>query len=473
MASFKLVSQLAAGITAIEVADPAEGSTSPLLFLGHRLHFEHWGSKEPGAYVLIDPVPTQDGQYRMYVGESTRAGVAGRISQHVNGPPKGMERWQFAVGIRGELVGGKEDRLMFEHAQGLESELYDELSRASCVVLMNKGEPSKIPLTKPDHQKLDNFTKCCLDLLEYLGYHLNSRPDKGVLRKLRAGQQQEIVDPPPFPQPAPPPVQPTPTTPSSSPTSQRPPSSPKRPSAKRGELAAMIQAGVVQVGTKLVNKGKKHACEAEIVDAAGHIQVLRYGKDEHGNWKHELADNPKYRFKSLNGSTQAIVDLSDRKAGIDGWEFWRLADDPTVSMKQLKGRHRDHFGDSDHPTPSSSKPSSIRGSELASMIEAGVVQVGTRLVARGKKHACEAEIVDAAGHIQVLRYGKDEHGNWKHELADNPKYRFKSLNGATKVANEFSDRKASIDGWEFWRLSTDPKISMKDIKEQYRSQSKE
>ena len=447
MTSFKLTSQPATGITDIQVADPAEGSTSPLLFFGHRLHFDHWGSKEPGTYVLIAPLPTEDGKYRMYVGESTRAGVAGRINQHVQDPPRGMESWQFAVGVRGEMSGGREHRLMFEHAQSLESELYDELSKASYVELLNKSEPSKIPLTKPDHQKLEHFTKCCLELLEYLGYYINSRPDAGALRKLRASYQQKIVGPPPPPPPPPP--------------------------TKSGELAAMIEAGVVQVGTRLVSKSKKYPCEAEIADANGYIQVLRYGKDEHGNWQHELSDDPKYRYKSLSGATKVIVEFGGANNDADGWRFWRLADDPKISMGNLRDQHKDQFGDSASPAlPLPKRPSAKRG-ELAAMIEAGVVQVGTRLVNKGKKHACEAEIVDAAGHIQVLRYGKDEYGNWQHELSGNPKYRFKSLNGSTQAIVDLADRKAPIDGWNFWRLAEDPTVSMKQLKDQYKAQYKD
>lgn len=85
VASFIFAPQRSGGVVNIEIADRDEGKVYPQMSVVHRLYLEDWDAGA-GAYVLVDPVPTADGKYHMYVGEATKAGVSGRIKNTAEPP---------------------------------------------------------------------------------------------------------------------------------------------------------------------------------------------------------------------------------------------------------------------------------------------------------------------------------------------------------------------------------------------------
>jgi len=443
VASFIFAPQRSGGVVNIEIADRDEGKIYPQMSVVHRLYLEDWDAGA-GAYVLVDPVPTADCKYHMYVGEATKAGVSGRIKEHSRSTRSGMSGWMFAVAVHGQQQDMKQSRIIYDEAQALEHYLYKELKKSSSVDLQNTAEPSEVPLLEEPRDKLKNFVKHVVELLKAFGCDPQSKPDKALVEKIKGHANDAGRD-----------------------SDDRAPIDPPGP-RNQGDIAKLIQAGAIEVGTKLVSVSPRYPCEAKIVDGQGNIQVLRYGKDAYGNWEHELSNDPAHRYQTLSGACMPMVTLGGANNNANGWRFWHLASDPEISMQRIRNQYSKKTVKESQPKKSPRKKSPrISSVVLADLIEASYIQIGTKIVSTSKKHPCEARIVDAQGSIQVLRYGRDAFGNWEHELSDNPAYRYSTLSAATNPVVEFGGVQNTAGGWEFWKLADAPGIILKDIREQY------
>lgn len=452
MASFVFHPQRG-GVVNVEIAeaDRKEGETYPRMSVVHRLHFENWDAPA-GAYVLVDPIPSLEGKYSVYAGEATKSGVSGRLKEHVRNPRAGLETWMLAVAVHGQQVDEKEPRITYDEAQALEFFLVKELRKSNFVKLENTVDPSEVPLLTETRDKLMKFVGYVIELLRAYGCDVKDKSNERVVEKAYAGYKDR------FNRPDPPPA-----SSSQSPTSSDPPP-PGTPS-----VAALISAGLLNVGTKLISGWHMYPCEAEIADRQGNIQVLRYGRDDQGNWLHNLSGDPDFRFKTPSGASSVIVTIGGAQSNANGWTFWRLADDQKVSLRDLNMK----LADNDLQKIESVKPKRTRGTPkfssvtLADLISAGRISVGTKLVSKHQKYPCEAEIADRQGSIQVLRYGKDDQGKWLHELSGDSAFRFPTPSGATSIIVTFGDANSDANGWTFWMLKSQPTKSLRDIRTEH------
>ncbi len=443
VASFIFAPQRSGGVVNIEIADRDEGKVYPQMSVVHRLYLEDWDAGA-GAYVLVDPVPTADGKYHMYVGEATKAGVSGRIKEHSRTSRSKMSGWMFAVAVHGQQQDTKQSRIIYDEAQALEHYLYKELKKSSSVDLQNTAEPSEVPLLEEPRDKLKNFVKHVVELLKAFGCDLQSKPAKALVEKINMKANDGGRD-----------------------SGDRVPIDPPGP-RNQGDLAKLIQAGAIEVGTKLVSVSPRYPCEAKIVDGQGNVQVLRYGKDAYGNWEHELSNDPAHRYQTLSGATRPMVTLGGANNDTNGWTFWHLASYPKISMNDI----RDQYNKNIVKEPKVKKPPRRRSPQISSvrlsdLIQAGYVKVGAKIVSTSQKHPCEARIVDAQGNVQVLRYGKDAFGNWEHELSNDPAYRYPTLSAATNPVVTLGGVESRANGWTFWQLADPPGTILKDIREKY------
>lgn len=436
VASFIFAPQRSGGVVNIEIADRDEGKVYPQMSVVHRLYLEDWDAGA-GAYVLVDPVPTADGKYHMYVGEATKAGVSGRIKEHSRTSRSKMSGWMFAVAVHGQQQDTKQSRIIYDEAQALEHYLYKELKKSSSVDLQNTAEPSEVPLLEEPRDKLKNFVKHVVELLKAFGCDPQSKPDKALVEKIKGHANGGHTGGP--------------------------------IKGNRGELEKLIKSGAIEVGAKLVSVSSKYPSEAKIVDEQGSIQVLRYGKDAFGNWEHELSNDPAHRYATLSGATKPLVIWGGRSDTYNGWTFWHLASDPRFSMQYIRDQYNKNIV-KEPKVKKKSRPTrspQISSVKLSDLIQSSYVQIGTKIVSTSKKHPCEARIVDAQGSIQVLRYGKDTFGNWEHELSNDPAHRYSTLSAATNPVVEFGGVKNTAGGWEFWKLADPPGTILKDIREKY------
>lgn len=108
----------------------------------------------------------------------------------------------------------------------------------------------------------------------------------------------------------------------------------------RTKLPQLIEEGVISVGTQIVSTDRQYPCEAEIADKDGTVQILRFGKDRAGGWKHEVAGIPRYRYGSLSAAIGYKADLgSATENRLNGWQFWALKDDPSTTMADVRAAH--------------------------------------------------------------------------------------------------------------------------------------
>jgi len=325
-ASFKFTHDKKEGVVDVEVLDRKDGKTYPQLAVVHRLQLKNWKAG-PGSYILVNPVPDGEGRYGVYVGEATKRGVGERIKTHASNPPSGMEAWIFAVAVHGTQQGDKPKGLAFEQAQALEHFLYKKLisseSSNKSVNVENKNFPEEVPLTEKVRDELKHFVSHAIELLKILGCDTSEKPKSNLTEKIDLGYRKRYS-----------------TNQNSGGENKKDENgedeSGEAESGKAVTVADLIQVGLIKVGEELVSKSNKYPCEAKIVDKEGNIQVLRYGKDDKGEWKHNLSEDPAYNYKTLSGATKVIMIFGEAKNHADGWRFWRLAKDPKVKMKDIR-----------------------------------------------------------------------------------------------------------------------------------------
>lgn len=300
--SFNCIYNEKEGVTNVEVSHRDGNKFYPRLSVVHRSLLEKWDA-DVGAYVLMSPTPDGEGRYGVYVGESTRGGVSERIKTHDRNPPAGMEKWAFAVVVHGQQKGDKSGNLTYEQAQGLEHFLY-KASKSSSANCMNKKPPSEVKLYEAERDMLKSFISYVFEVIKILGCDINrtlKKPNR-ILEKPEKNSSSYLT-------------------------------------FHSTDLADLIKTGLIKVGTKLVSISKSYPCKAEIVDVEGNIQVLRCGKEDNGDWIMDVSSDTNYKCDSPSGAARAALDLHGNKRATNGWDFWRLEEDPKTSLKHLRDQH--------------------------------------------------------------------------------------------------------------------------------------
>ena len=312
-ASFNFTPDKTAGVVDVEVADPEDDKTYPLLAVVHRLHLKKWDAGA-GSYVLVDPIPNGESRHGVYVGSATKAGVSGRIKNHRDDPSE-LKTWMFAVVVYGEQLGKKSKKMSFDEAQGLECFLYEELESES-VNLTNKNKPTEVPLTRSVQKKLQGFVDYVIELIKILGFDASQKPKSHLTVKIDSGYRERY------------------STETNGGKTNGGKTNGGKTNEKNVTVADLIQAGLIKVGTKLVPRPGKYQGEAKIVDEEGKIQILRRGKDDY------LPTDSVYIYKTLGGANKAIAKFYKSKYYANGWDFWRLADNPKISMSDIRDEYR-------------------------------------------------------------------------------------------------------------------------------------
>jgi len=397
VASFIFAPQRSGGVVNIEIADRDEGKIYPQMSVVHRLFLGSWEAEE-GAYVLVDPVPTAESEFNMYVGESTRGGVGGRIKTHVSDPPAGMQKWLFAVALHGEQQSTGINEIEYKQVQALECYLFEKLEDSKSVKLRNSQKPTEPKLIRAEIKKLESFADYVVNVLGVLGYETGAIEvgtklvsvsprypceakivdGQGNVQVLRYGKdaygnwEHELSnDPAHRYQTLSGATKPMVTLGGANNDTNgwtfwhlasypkismndirdqynknivkqpkvKKPSRKRSPQISSVRLSDLIQAGYIQIGAKLVSTTIKHPCEARIVDAQGNVQVLRYGKDAYGNWEHELSNDPAHRYLTLSAATNPVVTLGGVESRANGWTFWQLADPPGTILKDIREKY--------------------------------------------------------------------------------------------------------------------------------------
>ena len=259
----------------------------------------------------------------------------------------------FAVAVHGQQLDEKEQRITYDEAQALEFFLVKELKKSNFVNLENTIDPSEVPLLTETRDKLMKFVGYVAELLKTYGCDIKDKPNERVIEKAYTGYKNRFnrTDPPTasssqsqtlsdiskqlpdkdFPKEE--------SGNSTKVESRKPKRTRGTPKFSSVTLAELIGAGRINVGTKLVSRHKRYPCEAEIADRQGNIQVLRYGKDDQGNWLHDLSENPDFSFPTPSGATSIIVIFGDANSDANGWTFWMLKSQPTKSLKDIRTEH--------------------------------------------------------------------------------------------------------------------------------------
>lgn len=293
MTKFRFKPSSTAGVIKVEIDTDNSDAPRPRLAVIHRAEAsrlpEEWG---PGAYVLVDLLPSDGHKRKAYVGEATKAGVSDRIQRHI---PKSqnLENWIFAVVVYGQVGKGVKPKLPFEHVQALEGELIMEFKSHSNIDLVNKNEPGQPELRKDVWKRISSYVEPILDLLKVMGCDVHQETSLHWLhanKPSKAPTRQEKVPAPPS-------------------SNISPPTDPKPKKVKffGVSLSNLVGSGYLEVGDRLAPStengfAKRYSGEGILIERKGKIYI-RVNEDLYG---------------SPSGAAQAI---SGRKAE-QGWKFF-------------------------------------------------------------------------------------------------------------------------------------------------------
>ena len=310
MTKFKFEPNSTAGVIEVEIDAGNSDDPRPQLAVVHRAEAsnlpEEWG---PGAYVLVDLLPSDGHKRKAYVGEATKAGVSDRIQRHI---PKSqsLENWIFAVVIYGQVGEGVKPKLPYEQAQALECELIRAFTSHSNIEVVNKNEPGEPEMTKKDWSRISSYVKPVMDMLKIMGCDVNKKPSLHWLHANKPSNAPTKQESPPAP---PIPYRPSPTI--------------KKTKKVRHfgvKLSDLVETGYLVVGDRLVPSTKKgyanrYSGEGIVIERNGKIYI-RINEDLHG---------------SLSGAAKAISGQESEP----GWDFWERSSNGKT-LNEIRAKYR-------------------------------------------------------------------------------------------------------------------------------------
>ena len=366
---------------------------------------------DAGVYLLLDR-PHQDGVWTVYVGKSAAAGgVKRRLRLHLKDPDKSS--WYRAVAVCSTAGGWDEADVAF-----LEGSIYRTLSELPGVSLSNTQVPGTGRLTESRQMPLRTVPDVLTGVLHILGH-------SAVADETRQDSEPEPAD---------------------APVAEKP--------SRPGKLAGLLQAGLVDVGTRLVAVDPRWPDEGTVT-ANGNIDIAG-----------ETHSSPSAAGRAISG----------RKAE-SGWEFWAVGSlqgptlhqlrdqlasglvtpairdpdqgtDPVVSA-EIENRPKDEPGDiasRDHTEGETAAAEGQQGQRvgLGDLVIAGLIPVGAKVVSRSRKWPAEG---------RVLSDGRIEFNN---DI-------FKYPSGAASSAVGGGKR----NGWIFWALDSPQGERLAEIRERF------
>lgn len=402
------------GDVSIEMADSGgDGPALVKLDISHpvqlrisaveRLQVSELGEKwsEAGVYLLLER-PSRDGEWEVYVGKSAAdGGVKKRLLNHLKASKK--HSWYRAVAVCPSNSGWDEAEVAF-----LERLVYQALRRLPGVTLSNSQEPGKSRLAPKRQKPLLKVPEVLAGVLAMLG-HSGARSDT---------QSTHDVE----------------------------------ESSRLGKLANLVQAGLVDAGTKVVTLDKRWPGEGTItadgcIHAAGEThrspsaaaRAISKRQSESG-WTfwavestsgptlHELRDhfrsgNVPPRFPELEGETQPEA---------PGYVGSQSGDQPDHS----NGKER---ADADGSTAQTPTRQDIK---LADLVAVGLIPVGTTVVSTSRKWPAEGRILGGG----LIEIGGDSF--------ESPSAAASAIAGGT-----------SVNGWTFWAINSPEGKRLSDVRD--------
>ncbi|GEM_PF-1390655 len=354
---------------------------------------------EAGVYLLLER-PSQNGTWEVYVGKSAAdGGVKKRLLNHLKDSKK--PSWYRAVAVCPANSGWDDAQVRF-----LEGLVYKALQRLPGVSLSNTQEPGTGNLAKNRQKPLLGVPDVLEGVLGLLGHSV-----------IRSDTQQTLD---------------------------------VEKSSRVGKLTGLLEAGLVEAGTKVVTLDKRWPGKG-IITADGCI--------------HTVGET----YRSPSAAAKAI----SRRQSESGWTFWAVESSNGPTLHEL----RDHLesgtviprlseAERDKPprSPSMSEvgdqPDRTIGKErvqaneptanipkkqdvkLADLVAVGLIPAGARVVSTSSKWPAEGRILDD-GQIEI---GDD--------TFESPSAAGSAIAGGT-----------SVNGWTFWAINSLEGERLSDVRD--------
>ncbi len=293
MTKFRFEPSSTPGVIEVEIDAGNSGDPRPRLAVVHLAEAsnlpEEWG---PGAYVLVDLLPSEDNKRKLYVGEATLGRLSKRIRAHIP-TAQNPENWFFAVVIYGQIIKGSNRKFSSDFAHGLEYKLITEFKTHSNIELLNLQTPSEPALPETDWIILNSYVEPVLDLLKVMGCDVSNKPSLHWLHADKPSKAPTRSESPPAP---PIPYRPSPTI--------------KKPKKVRHfgvKLSDLVETGYLVVGDRLVPSTEngfapRFSGEGILIERNGKIFIEIKG---------EIYSTPSPAARAITGQKAA-----------PGWDFW-------------------------------------------------------------------------------------------------------------------------------------------------------
>ncbi len=437
--SFQAIST--AGVIEVEIDAGNSDDPRPQLAVVHRAEVsnlpEEWG---PGAYVLVDLLPSEDNKRKVYVGQATIGGLSKRIRAHI---PKSenLENWILAVVVYGQVGKGVKPKLPFEHVQALEYKLLKEFEKHSDIEVCNLQTPGEIALLEADRKILNSYIKTVLDLLKVMGCDVHNRPSNHWIPTGKAPARQESAPVPPSPDV----IEDIPATIQDD----------KKPAEKN--LEWLVDKGILPSGTVLFSNSDKYPAEA-VISREG-LNIIGFGERDYlGNFKNKDNLYNHYRGLAPSGAAKMIGNPN-----VNGWNFWKRKSDRQSLTNIWNSAVQDNRDEQN--TNLLKNPSGKPSADLLTLIERKIIKAGDKLFAQKSKYAVATVLSD--GYIKVEE-AKDKDGS------NVPKERLRglervSMNLACTETGKLRDQKGGGNAWEYWHYkNNDGKlVELRELKDRY------
>ena len=311
MTKFKFETSSTAGVIEVEIDAGDSDDPRPRLAVVHRAEVsnltEEWG---PGAYVLVDLMPSDGHKRKAYVGKATMAGVSNRIKNHI-AKSQSLENWIFAVVIYGQIIKGSNRKFSSDFAHGLEYKLLKAFEKHSGIEVSNQQTPGEPALPETDWIILNSYVKPVLDLLKVMGCDVNKKPSLHWLHANKPSKAPTKKESVPAPS--------SPNEPSA--TIEKP----KRSKKYYGEkLSDLVETGYLMVGDRLVPSTKngfapRFSGEGIVVESDGRTFIEIKG---------ELYSTPSPAAMAISGRTTE-----------PGWDFLERSSDGKT-LFEIRAKYR-------------------------------------------------------------------------------------------------------------------------------------